>query len=52
MYDIRVKGVVANTFGIIMYIIRQYRKTIFNPKNAKINIYELIQYWTRSYYLE
>ena len=49
MYDIRVKDVVANTFGSIMFIIRQYRKTFSNPKNAKINIYGLIQYWTRSY---
>ena len=51
MYDIRVRDVVANTFGSIMFIIRQYRKPISTPKNARNNICELIQYWTRSYLL-
>ena len=41
-YYIRVKDIVANTFGSIMFIIRQYRKPISIPKNARNNIYRLI----------
>ena len=41
-YYIRVKDIVVNTFGSIMFIIRQYRKPIYTPKNARNNIYGLI----------
>ena len=42
MYELRVEDVVANTFGSNMFIIRQYRKPISTPKNARNNIYGLI----------
>ena len=36
MYDIRVKDVVANTFGSIVFT------SIFNPENANNGIYGLL----------